>query len=282
MRRLPVVATIRDAYAFAFGQLGGIIGLIWIPMVLLTVAQFFTLLRYYNAMIDFLATHNVTTLGPACLMLLAAMAAALLLYAIMFVSVSQLALGNRQPGVIAHFAFGPMEWRLARPLLGLVALAMLGLLIFMLLLSQVIASGKLSQQGASGVLMLLLCGATLAVAPRLLLLPTVTVNETAPALRRVWTLSHGNYLRLLAVLLALIVPVLAVVWVVNVALGGGLVMTGDDQAQMLQTLLQGRTSLPMTCGVSFFVSPVLVGLLAGGGVSAWRSLTGEHVLDVTA
>ena len=52
MRRISVVATMRDAYVFTFTHLGGIIGLIWVPMVLITVAQFFTFPRYYNGFID--------------------------------------------------------------------------------------------------------------------------------------------------------------------------------------------------------------------------------------
>ena len=37
MTRVPAVATIRDAYVFTATHLGGIIGLIWVPMVLVTI-----------------------------------------------------------------------------------------------------------------------------------------------------------------------------------------------------------------------------------------------------
>ena len=55
MRRVPVAATIRDAYIFTAAHLGGIIGLIWVPMVIVTVAQFFTFHRYYNDFIEAMA-----------------------------------------------------------------------------------------------------------------------------------------------------------------------------------------------------------------------------------
>lgn len=281
MRRVPVVQVIRDAYAFAFGHLGGIIGLIWIPMVLVTVAQFFTLWRYYNAMIDYLAGGNAAALGPAVLMLLGDAAATILLYAMMFTAVVQLVLGSRGPGTIAHFAFGHQEWRMARALLACAGLLLLFLLGFALLLNVILAMGKLSQN-AAGLLMLLGLGTVgLVLAPRLLLLPAVAVSETVPVLRRVLTLAEGNYLRLLAVLLALVVPLSALVWAANMSVAGGMVLTGNDQVQMMQTLLAGRQSLPLACGVGFFVSPVLVGLLASGSVSVWRALTGERALDVT-
>jgi len=283
MGKVPVVATIRDAYAFAFSHLGGIIGLIWIPMVLLTVAQFFTLLRYYNAMIDFVAGGSAAALGPACLMLLGDVAAALLLYSMMFVAVVQLALGNRPAGAIAHFAFGPPEWRMARALLAVAGAAMLLLLGLALLLNLVMTAGKLPQESASVLLVFVLLGVGLVLAPRaLLLLPAVSVNETVPVLRRAWALTEGNFLRLLAILLALVVPVTALMWAANAAIAGGVTLSGDDQTKLLQTLMRGRQILPLACGVGFFVSPVLVGLVASASVSCWRTLTGERALDVTA
>ena len=114
MRRSPVVATIRDAYAFATSHLGGVIGLIWVPMVLATVMGFFSFQRYYNDFIDAMAGGNVAALGPSLLMMLGYLVAALLLYAVMFVAVIQLALGARAAPAVAHFAFGHLEWRMFR------------------------------------------------------------------------------------------------------------------------------------------------------------------------
>ena len=65
MRRIEVVATIRDAYVFAVTHLGGVIGLIWVPMVLATIMGFFSLQRYYNDFIDAMAGGNVAALGPS-------------------------------------------------------------------------------------------------------------------------------------------------------------------------------------------------------------------------
>src|SRR5689334_19267923 len=87
MRRIEVLPTIRDAYVFAFTHLGGVIGLIWVPMVLATVMGFFSFQRYYNDFIDAMASNNVAALGPSMLMMLGYVVAALLLYAVMFVAV---------------------------------------------------------------------------------------------------------------------------------------------------------------------------------------------------
>src|SRR5438045_9767742 len=113
MRRISAIATIRDAYSFTFTHLGGIIGLIWVAMVMITIAQFFTFHRLYSDFIDFLGGNsNPAQMGPTLLMLLAYIVAALLLYAVMCVAVAQLALGSRAVPAFAHFAFGPLEWRM--------------------------------------------------------------------------------------------------------------------------------------------------------------------------
>jgi len=47
MNKIPVGETIRFAYAFTFGEIGTIIGLIWIPTLINAVATFFALRAYY-------------------------------------------------------------------------------------------------------------------------------------------------------------------------------------------------------------------------------------------
>ena len=83
MRHVPVIATIRDAYIFTVTHLGGIIGLIWVPMVLATVMGFFSFQRYYADFSDALASSNAAALAPSLLMMLCYLIAALLLQAIM-------------------------------------------------------------------------------------------------------------------------------------------------------------------------------------------------------
>ena len=39
-------------------------------------------------------------------------------------------------------------------------------------------------------------------------------------------------------------------------------------------------SLPLTCGLSFFFSPLVIGLFAGASVSVWRALKDEPALDI--
>ena len=121
MRRLPVLATIREAYDFTFANLGAIIGLIWLPMVLLTVGDFFVS-RYVAAQM----AAGFQNDGALAQLLFLPMQ--ILLYAVVLVPVTQLALGQRQGGAMVHFGFGKPEWRLFRALLGLMLLVLVAAL----------------------------------------------------------------------------------------------------------------------------------------------------------
>jgi hypothetical protein len=289
MRRIPVVATIRDAYIFAATHLGGVIGLIWVSMVMITIARFFTFYRFYNDFIDVMASGNAAQMGPTLLMMLGYLVAALLLYAVMFVAVVQLALGARTAPTIFHFAFGPLEWRMFRAFFafaGLVLLISIAIL-FAANAALVLAPGasKMNQAGVSGIVVLImLCVAAVLTARFLLLLPAIAVNETVPALRRAWALSAGNFLPLLGVLLGIFLPLALLFLLIEVAMGEkGVALAGaTPQLQMIGAVMHARQTLPLTCGLGFFFSPLLIALFAGASVSAWRALKDEPVTEIVA
>jgi hypothetical protein len=282
---LPVVATIRDAYAFTFAHLGGIIGLIWVPTLLLTVMGFFSFQRYYNDLVDALAGGNNAALGASVLMMLGYLVAALLLYAVILVSVAQLVLGQRTGSVLAHFSFGALEWRTFRALAGLVGLALMMMLTIILagntMLALVSGGARISQAQGGTMLLLLVYLVLVAGAPRfLMLLPAVAVAETAPALRRCWALSAGNFWRLLAVLVAVVLPVL-LLFVAGEALLAGTAPaldTSSEKMLMISGLVRARQVLPLMSGLSFLFSPFLVALFCGASISAWRVLKGEETV----
>lgn len=281
MRRIGVIATLRDAYVFAFAHLGGIIGLIWVPMVLITVAQYFTFYRYYNGFIDAAMASNPELLGASLLTMLGYLVAAMLLYAMMMAAVVQLSLGARADGAVVHFAFGPLEWRTFRAFMGLVGIGM-GIIFIALML---IEGAGMPPLAGGGALMAVMALAFLLLGPRLmLLLPAVAVAETAPVLRRAWALSQGNHLRLLAVILGVAVPPFAVAVIAELFLGAqGPAMTGGlSTADQIAFATQARQLLPFTCGLSFFISPLVVGLFAGASVSAWRVLKDEVHVEIVA
>ena len=281
MRRVPVIATIRDAYIFTATHLGGIIGLIWVPMVLATVMGFFSFQRYYTDFSDALASNNAAALAPSLLMMLCYLVAALLLQAIMYVAVVQMALGARAAPAIAHFAFGNLEWRMFRAFL-----AFIGICLTLVVPVIVIGGAVLKAAGrqADPTQMGFVFYAVIALAmPRFFaLLPAIVVGENNPVLRRAWMLSAGNFWRLLAVLAGIFGPIVILFNALNLVLmgHGGVALSGDDSEQMRQAVARARDVLPLISGLGFLISPLIVGLFAGASVSAWRVLKDEPALDI--
>lgn len=286
MRRISVVATIRDAYIFTLTQLGSVIGLIWVSMVMITVARFFTFYRFYNEFGDFMASGNAARMGPILLMMVAYLVAALLLYAVMLVGVVQLASGTRAAPSFVHFAFGALEWRLFRAFFAFFGLMMLAGMSVLLAVDAILAlvPGAKSNMGTLGNVMALamICASFVLSARFLLLLPAIAVHETGPALRRAWALSAGNFWPLVGVLLGLFLPLLAVFVLIDVGMGErGMASVGATaELQAIAAVKHMRETLPLTCGLSFFFSPLVVGLFAGASISVWRALRDEPVLDI--
>ena len=286
MRRVSAIATIRDAYVFTFTHLGGVIGLIWVSMVMITIAQFFTFHRFYTDYINVLSSNgNPAQMGPTLLMLIAYIVAWLLLYSVMCVSVVQLALGARAAPAFAHFAFGPLEWRMFRVFAAFAGLLFLTSLVLEIVINTAMSKGGTPSQAGEGLFMLVMTGVILLSSARFLLLPALAVNESGPALRRAWALSAGNLLPLVGAVLGLFLP-LGVIFVgvldIVIGLKGGAAIAAatDPEHQQLAVLTAMRDLLPLVCGLSFFFSPLLVGLSAGASVSVWRALKDEPVLDI--
>jgi hypothetical protein len=288
MRRLPVAQTIRDAYVFTASHLGGVIGLIWVSMVMITIARFFTFYRFYNDFIDLMAGGNAALMGPALLMMIGYLVAMLLLYAVMFTAVIQLALGARTAPSFIHFAFGPLEWRMFRAFFALAGLMLLLAITVLIAANALLAlvPGAAKAQGAVGGLAILaVLGLGVAVMARfLVLLPAIAVSETAPALRRAWAMSAGNFLPMLGVLLGLFLPLLVLLVAIDAGMGEKpQVLPGAaTQIQMVAAVMHARQTLPLTCGLAFLFSPLVIGLLAGASVSAWRSLKDEPSVEILA
>lgn len=279
----------RDAYAFVGAHLGGIIGVIWLPTVLITVAQFFAFNRSYSDFIDGLASGNAAHMGPALLMLVGYLVAKLLLTALMCVGVVQLALGGRPTPALIYIAFGPAEGRLFRAFCGFAGmLLMVGITVLALANMAMAAQGGPSrqfQEAIGALLMLALLGTGLILSARFLILaPAIAASETAPVLRRAWTLSAGNFWPLLGALVTLFLPLLVFFIALEAGLGqrGAAPPTGSTpELQMVAALMHARQMLPLTCGLSFFFSPLVIGLFAGASVSAWRALKDEPSVDIS-
>ena len=273
MTKIPVLDTIRAAYRFTFTHLGAIIGLIWLPMILATVIGFFVLQRFFSSLADAFASNNFALAGPAILGLISFILVGLLLFAMMAVPVVQLAMGSRKSGALAHFAFGTAEWRLFRASLGVV-----GFLVALLLIVSTVLGAALGPRALSANLISLAIFYVAAIFFGLrfgFLLPGVAVEDTGPVLPRSWILSNGNFWRILAVFLAVALPLRLLMVIVEVAVEGpGILMPQVmTSAAMVAVQLHTETqSMPVTAGILFLIAPVALGLIMGASAHAFQAL----------
>ncbi len=272
MRRLPVLAVIREAYAFTFGHLGAIIGLIWLPMVIATVGDFFVTQHYSRQVSQALAAGNPSAAGPAMLVQIGFFLVRLLLYAVMYVPVAQLALGQRQGGAVAHIAFGAKEWRMFRALLGLMLLFMVALVLLSLLAARPASGAVTPETLLSEVAGLLFLFGIVYVGVRMaFLVPAIVVAEDGPALSRAWILSAGNFWRLLGVVLGTLGPLALILGLALLMLIAGS-LDARAPATMESVSAATAANLPMTTVAQFLVAPLFIGLMVGASVFSWKAL----------
>lgn len=280
MRRISVTAIIREAYDFTIINLGAIIGLIWMPMVLMTVGQFFVNQHYGAQINEAVAAGNPAAAGPAVLAMLFFLLIQLALTAMMMVSVTQLALGQRQGGAMFHFTFGALEWRMFRTLFA-AALFLLPPLMLLLLSGGAVMGGAPAggPQGMGALLALPLLAGVLYFAVRLMaLLFPVVLTEEKSIIVRAWTLTTGNFWRLLGAFLGALLPVyiltmVAMVFVLRDALPAGSSGGMPTQEELAALAAVRDANLPILTGIQFAVAPLLVGLVVGVSAFSFKALT---------
>jgi hypothetical protein len=292
MNKIPVAQTIRFAYAFTLGEIGTIIGLIWIPTLINAVASFFVLRAYYDTLINsFENGMPPTGAGLGWPLLLAFLA--MLLLAMIGVAVTQQAMGLRQGPAFARISLGSAEWRAFGGFFGLYMLLVLFIAIFALVVgaaSVATASAVQSNPASTGLLAAMMGLAALAgigilfyliVRLSFLLVPSV-VDGGEFGLSRSWLLTKGNFWRIVLVGLATLLPILLILGAVQIVLFGSsyfipdLRQAGDAAARvrsMVDTMRTTRENMPILMGLSFVVSPLLYGLMFSASAFAYRSLS---------
>jgi hypothetical protein len=289
LNKIPVGKTIEFAYAFTFGHLGAILGLIWLPTVLSAVGGFFAETFYNQAMLAALTEGRPTAAGQAMVSLIAWGLVALVLGAIANVAVLRQALGLRKGPAFFHFALGPAEFRLFAAQLGIVAIMALFLLGYIFAVASLAAT---VQQGGSvaAIAGLVLAAVALAgagfivfafVRLSFLLLPATLVEEKI-AISRGWTLTQGNFWRIVVIGLATLGPLAVAIVIAQFFIMGpdfyaeAMKPGGLDAAnQTRMTIIQARATLahlPALMGMQLIAAPFIAGLMLAPAAYAYRAL----------
>ncbi len=282
MNKLPVRETIASAYRFTFGELGTIIGLIWLPMVAIAVLEF---LPYGLGDANLSADQDPNALGTAALRGIVFWLVSVLLYACVSVAVTRQALGVRKGTAIAHFNLGRTELRVWGALLLLVAIL---LTLFLGMALAVITAGAAAQAIGSAIAagavltVVLLAGLCLLLVSMLrlgfLLLP-IAIKEEKIGFERGWLLTRGNFWRIATVLFVVTLPTFAVLTVASSML------MGHDLDALAR--VASRLSVPAVLeryriivsghaatliGINLIVAPFTFGLTFGAAAAAYKVL----------
>lgn len=277
--RIPVADTIRFAYRFAFGHIGVIIGLVWLPLTAMAVLQFLPYgvgTAYAPASADSSAASTLDAfVNLACSM------GVLVLYAINGVAVTRQALGLRQGAASFHFALGWPEWRLfaAIVICGLLLVAAIGLYV---LLGTII----LPRLGGAGWAELVADAYTLAgfcavswFALRLIFfIAPVVVTQERVDIVHAFMLTRRNVWRILGIVLAVTVPMLLVQCAALAFIAGPSFFAplpanaGAAAVALGQRFALFDRHMPEVIGLTLILTPFNLGLILGAAAHAYRAI----------
>lgn len=284
MRKIPVWKTIAGGYSFAFGQLGTVIGLIWLPMVIVAVAGYFVMAQYYTAIPPAIEQGDPAAAGRSALIVIVWSVISLLLWSMMYAAVTRQALGFRQGPALFNFQFGAVELRVFGAIVALVAIFAFFLLIYLIVVGALVGAarpGNPAAAAAVGLMAVLYLPALLFVIVRLsfFMIPA-TIAEGGIGLARSWQLTHGNFWRIVLIGLVTLGPLLLVTVAAEIAiLGPDFFLPhnapGDADAQLREMVAQMRAAsphMPVLYGFSFLIAPIVAGLALAPPAIAYLAL----------
>jgi MFS family permease len=205
----------------------------------------------------------------------------------------------RRPSFL-RFALGPAEFRVVGGLIALFFL-MIIFIIILLIVGLVIgfaagavlpaAGAAAGSKGTAGIGAL--AGVVgffglvyIMVRLGFLLVPAVAM-ESGFGLERSWKLTQGNFWRIVAIVLATLLPILIVTLIIDLTILGPdflnphLELAHDPAAQMRHSADQMRqmsAHLPLMMGIGFLLAPFTYGMTFAPAAFAYRALTGKAQL----
>ncbi|MGA7713609.1 MAG: hypothetical protein WCA81_17045 [Rhizomicrobium sp.] len=292
MNKIPVIQTVAESYRFILGSLGQVIGLIWLPVLFLTVGSYFAMILCLPGMADSLESGDISQQALWSLRLLAFDVAMIVLLSVIAVAVTREILNPAKSISYVHFSFGMTELRVVGGFFGLIMLMMtfvFGLLVIgmvALIAVKAGAAGALgAQQALSAIGLIWLIGflAIFFMLVRLgfLMVPSA-VAEGGFGIEQSWKLTKGNFWRIMVIALSTIIPLTLVAVVAeNVILGPGFAalpaataLKGTADLARMQAAQMRLISahLPMLMGLGFLIAPLFYGLTFAPAAFAYRAL----------
>jgi len=305
--KIPVGATIVRAYGFAFGNIVSNLGAIWIPAVLLWVAMYF-FYRPHSSMAVQAAFGDPQAMARALPYFFAAFLVMFVLLTCQMAALTKEALGLRTGNAFMQFPFGAPMWRLLANYV-LFALAMIAIYVavFVALLVGALMLGLVASQisgtaeklilalvSAIGVIVVL-CGTAYAAVRLSFLLAPVAVAEQRVTIVRGWQLTRGNFWRIFAILLSVLIPLIMLDLIYVYAIYGRDFLppmgAGPDALAQWQQHQQQVAAAAMERTQQYWyiiyplgllIGAVLYGLFAAISAFGYRALVPLHHIEKSA
>jgi hypothetical protein len=307
MTKLSVREIVADSYTFTFGHLGKVIGLIWLPIVVLTVGGYFVMVPYFTGMSAAYQEDDIAAQGPLLVRMLGFELVCLVLFAVAAVAITREILKPRGGPSFLRIRLGAEEFRTIGGLVGLfLVLLVIGVLggilggilagVAATLLPGALKLAKAANGGCDpamvmqvmkmlGLVWLIAAAAVVYFALRLgFLLVPAAVMEDKFGLESSWRLTKGNFWRILAISIATLAPVVLLSVVIEfVLLGPDFYNPHFEQVcnqaahmRLLGAQMQAAASrVPLAMGLSFLFAPITYGLMISPASFAYRALTAK-------
>ncbi|MBV9570331.1 MAG: hypothetical protein JO056_03730 [Alphaproteobacteria bacterium] len=304
--KIPVGATIANAYRFAFGNIVNNLGVILIPVIILWALSF-AISRPYQAALTKLASGDPQPFRNSALILIAYFVVIFVLLVAQWASLTKEALGIRKGSVFRQNPFGLATWRLlAMYLLFLLAMAavyiailivsLLGGIVFGVLASTLRGQGLVAILAIAVILGIIaaVCLLFLAAIRLSFFMAPIAVAEEKIDLFRGWQLTRGNFWRIFAILMAVMIPlILADLIYVLYAFKGNLLPPNNSPEALAQWQQYQREQMVRSFGLyrtywyilypaGLLIGAVIYALLAGASAFAYRSLVSDEAVSPSA
>ena len=215
MTKIPVGATIAQAYGFVFGRFFTLLGIVWLSWLVIAVGALF-LMRQATVFSTAITMRDFSAIGSVLLVLIPFYLITLILILMQYMGFTEQALGLRKGSPYFYFKLGQPLWLLVLSFL-LVILVFIGVGVAMGIAIALLTGASVAIGGniAGGLIVSLLavvlyCAFIYLTVRLTFLLAPAVVAENRIGLKRAWALGKGNFWRMFVIILAVMLPIFIV------------------------------------------------------------------------
>jgi hypothetical protein len=316
VNKLPVGRTISQTYGFAISRYLSILGVIWLPFVVIGAAGYFYLLpalsNFAGVMHD-IAQHRMQApqtpyLPPGLFQMMGGIFmfefVVLLVFPVMAVGITKEAMGLRRGPMFVYLSIGKAELLVFAGCLTLAAIYFVGVIVMAIvggIVGAVVGAAAVGTSGAHADLVAV-TARSIAVVRVLLdlfylvafyfmvrfafLMVPVTTAEGRFGVWRSWTMTKGNFWRIFGVVLGTMLPVLILEYAILFVVFGPGLFTSMVNAQLHPATANDQLSAMFQTMIHYAVygwvvalaiGPIWYGLMLGQSAFAYRALSApEH------